>query len=270
MGFKVKLKLERLSNLHLHEEIIPHSLDNLMKKVSREGFLRDPIIVDEKSLVVLDGMHRVEALKRLGCSLIAVCLVDYSDPRVQVFSWWRAVKGDRLKLMKLVREMGFRELSLLGVDDCKNRFPLVILKEKVFALGSESQGFYEMFIEVKRFEELLKREGFKISYETESDAMSLLKFDVCSAIIGVPCIPKEKVVELALRGKVLPHKSTRHVIPFRPLSVNVPISLLMSDDVAEANRKFIESLRGRKFKLLPPQVYMGRRYEEHLYVFEGA
>ncbi|MCS7386245.1 MAG: ParB N-terminal domain-containing protein [archaeon GB-1867-005] len=269
-GFRVKLKLEFLSDLHIHEEIIPSSLKSLMRKMSREGLLRDPVIVDEKSLVVLDGMHRVEALKRLGCRLIATCLVDYGDPRVLVQSWWRAIEGDEVKLASLVKRLDCFEVSSIDLDAHKNRVPLLIFRGRVFALGSRSQSLYEMLFEVKRLEEILKREGFKVSYETEFDAMNLLKSGACSAVICIPCISKEKVVELALSGKVLPHKSTRHVIPLRPLSVNVPLSLLKCEDAVEANRIFIDSLKGRKRKLLPPQVFMGRRYEEYICVFEGV
>jgi hypothetical protein len=47
--------------------------------------LKYPIIADEKSGVILDGMHRWLALKSLGYSLIPVILVDaFQSPKIHV------------------------------------------------------------------------------------------------------------------------------------------------------------------------------------------
>ncbi|MEM1873152.1 MAG: hypothetical protein QXF57_00995, partial [Acidilobaceae archaeon] len=48
---------------------------------------RSAILVDSKTLVILDGHHRVEALKLLGCKLVPALLVDYDSDCVQVSSW---------------------------------------------------------------------------------------------------------------------------------------------------------------------------------------
>lgn len=49
--------------------------------------LRCPVLVDRNSFVILDGHHRVLALKRLGCGVIPSYLVDYRDPGVEVTVW---------------------------------------------------------------------------------------------------------------------------------------------------------------------------------------
>ena len=43
-------------------------------------------------------------------------------------------------------------------------------------------------------------------------------------------------------GRLLPHKVTRHVIPSRPLGVNVPLDLLINHTHEEATRNSIDSL----------------------------
>jgi hypothetical protein len=37
--------------------------------------------------VILDGHHRYEALKSLGCTRIPVFLVDYDDPTITLTTW---------------------------------------------------------------------------------------------------------------------------------------------------------------------------------------
>jgi hypothetical protein len=60
-------------------------LELLRKEILKDGVLKYPIIVDENTHVILDGMHRWLALKSLGYELIPVILVDGSkDRRIHV------------------------------------------------------------------------------------------------------------------------------------------------------------------------------------------
>lgn len=70
-----------------HEETDPKDVERLAKRLREDGTVRDPVIVDEGSRVILDGHHRFQALKRLGCSWIPCHMLDYTDPAVRVESW---------------------------------------------------------------------------------------------------------------------------------------------------------------------------------------
>lgn len=67
-----------------HEEVDRARLRALQSEIERDGELREPVIVDGGSLVILDGHHRVCALRSLGCQLVPAYLVDYRDPRIAV------------------------------------------------------------------------------------------------------------------------------------------------------------------------------------------
>ncbi|MEW6031767.1 MAG: ParB N-terminal domain-containing protein [Bacillota bacterium] len=67
-----------------HEEVIPEHLAALTAEIAEDGELREPIVVDRHTLVILDGHHRAEAVRALGCSLIPAYLVDYADPAIRV------------------------------------------------------------------------------------------------------------------------------------------------------------------------------------------
>lgn len=73
-----------LGVLARHEETLPDHLEALTREIERDGELRQPIVVDRRSLVILDGHHRLEAIRALGCALISVYLVDYADPSIAV------------------------------------------------------------------------------------------------------------------------------------------------------------------------------------------
>ena len=59
----LEIALIDLDRLHIHEEVIPAVVDQLAESIVKDKVLRNPVMVDKKSLVVLDGMHRVAALR---------------------------------------------------------------------------------------------------------------------------------------------------------------------------------------------------------------
>ena len=94
-----------LNDLKPHESIIEERVRYLIEDLVKRGVLVRPILVDSRTLVILDGHHRVEALKRLGKRLIPGVLADYdNDACITVDSWregLRVTKGE-------VRERGLK------------------------------------------------------------------------------------------------------------------------------------------------------------------
>ncbi len=78
-----------ISLLRPHENVDPDLVKELAEDIKRCGLLRKPIVVDSKTLIIIDGHHRVEALKRLGCRRIPCLLVNYRSPKIAVLSWSR-------------------------------------------------------------------------------------------------------------------------------------------------------------------------------------
>lgn len=76
-----------LKKLKGHEEINSENLNILKNKIKSDGILKMPIVIDKKTYVVLDGHHRLEALKELGYKRIPVKLVDYNSPDIVVSAW---------------------------------------------------------------------------------------------------------------------------------------------------------------------------------------
>jgi hypothetical protein len=266
-----------ISSLHLHEEVIPELLDRLVETISRDAVLKHPIIVDRKTLVVLDGMHRVAALERLDCKKIPVCLVDYENPAVNVGCWYRTIKGstepDDLNVQ--IRRLGNTVEEAENLNEASIGVSPIIAALKVdgkaFLIRSPFRSFKEAYKIIEQIENRLKEAGFKIGYETETDALRKLEGREVDAVLLTPRVTKEAVIETALSGEVFTFKATRHVIPARPLFLNVPLSLLRESGkpLDEVNRELKKRLKKKRLrKVSAGSLLDGRRYEEDLYIFE--
>jgi len=80
------VRVVEISLLRGHERLDPRRLVNLKAEIESDGILKRPIAVDMNTNVVLDGHHRIGALRLLGCSKIPVLFVDYQSPRIGVKS----------------------------------------------------------------------------------------------------------------------------------------------------------------------------------------
>jgi hypothetical protein len=80
----VFIKIEELKE---HEEIRPDYLEELKNEIVLDGILKMPIAVDKNHYIILDGHHRLHALKKIGCKKIPAILIDYRSPEVSVIPW---------------------------------------------------------------------------------------------------------------------------------------------------------------------------------------
>jgi hypothetical protein len=274
-GLTLEIRCLDLEDVHIHEEIIPDILNRLADSIVNDKILRHPVIVDASSHVVLDGMHRVAAMKMIGCKRIVCCLVEYMDKRIIIGRWYRAVIGaaaDKARFLLDETMIPYAECSRSCqelVDAGKAEAAVETPNAHIF-VPSSGRGLIEAYRTVKRIEEIFKSHGCAIDYYTEADAMAQLKEGKVDAVLMTPLTDKATVVAEALRGNVFVHKATRHIIPARPLNVNIPLELLKSSELSldAVNSTVSEILRGRVLTSFPANSLIdGRRYEEETFVF---
>lgn len=80
-----KLKLVDIYSLRRHEEISYDRLFEVLERIQRDGYLRNPVVADYKTRVILDGHHRTIALKMMGLSKCPVFFVDYFSKDVRLY-----------------------------------------------------------------------------------------------------------------------------------------------------------------------------------------
>jgi uncharacterized protein (DUF1015 family) len=80
------VELVELDQLKPHEEVDPTYLELLEKEIEFDGMLKFAIAIDKNRNIILDGHHRVAALKKLGCTRIPAVFVDYNSSYIEVQS----------------------------------------------------------------------------------------------------------------------------------------------------------------------------------------
>jgi hypothetical protein len=101
---RYKFAIMEIEELKIHEAIQDELLEVFINMLRDDGVFKVPILVDEKDFIVLDGHHRVEALKRMGYTKIPVYLVDYWDEAIEVTTWPEAEIDNVTK--EMILEMG--------------------------------------------------------------------------------------------------------------------------------------------------------------------
>ena len=99
-SLKQRLTIIDIDELREHEEINPELLDKLRKEIAADGVLKLAIAVDEKTKTVIDGHHRIQALKQLGYKKIPVVLIDYMSPEIVVQTWKEGMKVTKEEVLE--------------------------------------------------------------------------------------------------------------------------------------------------------------------------
>ena len=270
-GFVLKITLSPIDFLKLHEEVIGHLLARVISSMRRHESQLDPVIIDGKTGIVLDGMHRVIAARELGLDKMMTCEVDYLHPNVKVKRWIRGVRGgsallEDLKVRLHLTKVGSVDEAIMMVDERKASASLLTLRHPLISTIPYT-GLTSVFSLVNSFDRLISLNSFHYEGFREEEISLLLRTGYFLLYVPVPS--KEDVLRSGLSGKLFPPKYTRHIIPARPTGISFPLEFLKPyKSLKEARKRLVMLLSGKDRKVLPPNsLYMGRIYEEKLYVF---
>jgi hypothetical protein len=263
-----------IEELKPHEEVIEEIVHSLAREMQTQGIVRDPLIVDKDDYVILDGMHRFDSLKRLKCRFVPCCLLDYNSPQIKVGSWFRLFTVDDARAIaeNLLSETRV-DYSKRQVDAATMNYDAetaILTKDgTIFSLPSSLDPL-ERCRKAVSIEKRMSNGGHGVTYLSDTLAMQQLKSGQANFVIALPVFKKEEIREFGLERRLLPHKVTRHIIPSRPLAIDVPLTLLMDPMIScqEADDKFGELLSIRRVdRMAPGSVVEGRHYDEELLVF---
>lgn len=96
----MKISYIDINKLKPHEKISKKRLENLSLELIKDGFLKKPLIVENKKFIILDEDHRFYLLNKLGVKKVPCYIVDYD--KIVVFPSRKKFKEVDLK--KLVYE----------------------------------------------------------------------------------------------------------------------------------------------------------------------
>lgn len=246
-SIEIGITLKRVEDLRPHEEVDIRHLTGIMHALITLQLIRHPIIVDKHTNVILDGAHRFEALKRIGCKTIPVSLMDYSDERIIILKWITKIHTDnKMCVDKILAKYSDKVLTSKGeklLKDLVQLSELALFYNNLFILQmNEHKGILDKLIsEIKsRFPkfEYITEEDFlrEVANQTRSDYLYILPRKVT----------KKEVIEAALEARLFPPKTTRHFFPAKVYNVNYPLNYCLHDNFNEINKKFYEYLLNKK------------------------
>lgn len=82
---KRRISLVDINVLKTHENVIAKKVRQIAREITAKNILINPVVVDKKTKVILDGHHRVAALKLIGAKCVPVYLVNYKSNTVKVY-----------------------------------------------------------------------------------------------------------------------------------------------------------------------------------------
>jgi hypothetical protein len=211
--FSFELALLDPQQLRPHEEFIEESVREMVRSFERDGWQKNPIIVDRVTSTVLDGTHRHEAAVRLGLAMVLCMVVDYQFPGIKLGTWDRQFMGDwreALEIIKAGAKVGQGE-SLLITPRERIKFHLAGMgAERYRNLNAITQKLAERFGKPRLNPKGTLSQGY----------------------FGIrpPLITKQQVIQAARSGQIFPPKSTRHIFPVRVLLSSVPVKMLRGNE----------------------------------------
>lgn len=94
--------LVEVSLLAPHEDVDREHLNLIEEDITRSNYVKYPLVVDVRTFIVLDGHHRLEALKELGFRYVPVFFVDYAENYVDVYPFRKDIKVSKSSVISKV------------------------------------------------------------------------------------------------------------------------------------------------------------------------
>jgi hypothetical protein len=220
------LRVVPLDRLILHEAHDPGRLVRLRRRIREDGVQRHPVIIApyERSYLVLDGAHRVQVLKDLGCRFV---LTQNVEPPARAESWGHMLRNAGL-------ESAFREIEGIEVSGEPEDYWLAAVKpagrECAFVRARERS----LPAEVRALwslQTLYPAAGAVHRVDPEAD----VELESGEALIRYRNFTPTELVEIVRSGAVLPAGITRFRVRERILGVRFPLEKIAGGDLEARN-----------------------------------
>ena len=83
----VRFEILPIALLKPHERVRDDLVEELVHEIRAADAVVDPVWVEARDHVILNGHHRYAALLRLGAERVPAYVVDYDDPEMELGRW---------------------------------------------------------------------------------------------------------------------------------------------------------------------------------------
>ena len=281
------LRLVSIEALILHEHADEKRVARLEARLRGDGYLKNPPIVaaipGTERYVVLDGANRTSAVRRAGYPHILVQVVNYKSGQVQLNTWNHLVTGrDPSTFLDEIRGVEGLVVEAASGNEARTRLdaraiiayvvtpsPSGDVGSTVTSVNGPSSGSghtaHTSTGLLNAMVDTYKSDPAVVIHRVNTYDLEGLSdyYNNVSGLIVFPPYTPDDILSLAGAGTKVPTGITRHVISPRALRVNIPVSLLSSDEPLEAKNAWWHEQTKRK--LAANEI---RLYQEATYLFD--
>jgi hypothetical protein len=247
------IEVRPTEDLLSHEQTISYNLKRLKVAMLNIGQIVDPIIIDDKTGLVIDGNHRMKVLEIIECPYAAVQVVDYKRKDITVGTWYPtvALKPEEVfKLDNIQHEKVDYEAGKEAISKLKAPF-MIMTKNDQYLLNPSNYKIKEMIEEQNYILSLLEKGAVDFIPDEElSEALEAGKTSFYRRAYN-----KDEIIKTAQDHSPFPPKSTRHLVPGRVIRLNMKLGWL---------HRSVEEAEKEMHRMLSHRVYAGnvRKYYE--------
>lgn len=266
IGKLPSLRMIKMDSLVLHELPDEDRWKPLKAKMEGDGLLKHPPIAARDhgtaTHILLDGVNRVEALRRLGAEWLIVQEVDLKDESLTLSTWHHVVEG--LAEESMVEGIG-RTCRVSKVEGdftedgdfvpCfdEDAVCLLVSRDRTTYAVRAAPGSGEGLAVVSEVVEIIHtaKNRDRVSYTNMADLAR--HYRDFSALVCYKAFTKDEVLALSLKGLKFPSGVTRFSVPKRALYFDMPFAFLKGDGTTGSKQgeldKMIQArIRGKKIR----------------------
>ncbi len=191
-----------------HEKTSKDRVQWLKNNILETSIIKRPLIVDENTYTVIDGHHRLEALRQLGARYAPVVLANYSQDIESIGTWTIFLRYNNARLAEIIDTHVKRGPSTLIIIGEKG-----IERIKVDAVDAYHVLHY-LFPE------------YHEKYCNSRGVASTRYLPKGTSIVLRPRLTPYDITRIAVSKEPLPPKSTKHITYLKKLFSPVSINLL--------------------------------------------
>ncbi|MDP7282571.1 MAG: ParB N-terminal domain-containing protein [Candidatus Undinarchaeales archaeon] len=239
------LALVSIDKIRGHEDVKEDYLAELTARIEEDGELYKPILVVNNDFVVLDGHHRFNACKNIGCKRITAFLIDYFREDVQVEAWYPLIldKEEADHVFETVKQAGFEvsevesEAKMQELVDSRQASIGMIVHDSPFKYFITNRTDALTFSEAMKaiVSDLRARQKLPVLkyYNNPDEVKEKLNLGEAHMLIKVPKISKESVITRSNMEEKYPPKTTRHLVPDNVEEYHIPLDRLKEPNPVE-------------------------------------
>ena len=266
-----KLEIVPVKKIVFHELSDEERVNRLAARIKQDKRLRNPVVVTKISknkYMVLDGVTRANALKKLNYDNVLVQIVNYFNEDVQLSAWYHLItKHKKIELLNKIKTLGNVQIKKLNKEKAdtllskKEIVAYILFKDRtVYAISNGSE---DLLAHVKTLREMVNiysynGEVYRVKYG-EIDYL-LDNYRNATGVLVIQNFSKRDIANVSLNNEMLPAGVTRHIISKRALGLNINLSFLKDAGALGEKNKLLkqytqEKVENKQIRFYPESIF---------------